>query len=186
MPRAPPPRDLPPSSPATRHLCAALVCLIITAVGGLLLQNAALMYFKASEVVPLYFCLFSLGGVAASGLAFDELTMPWILLLAPGVGCCIAGVFVISYKRDEYIMDRLTMAIGADGPRDSGMPPTQDSMRDSICNTPSERRTTECAQEPSTRALSTSHSGLNRSTTACDGGGDGLVRARQPNRTMAP
>ena len=186
MPRAPPPRDLPPSSPATRHLCAALVCLIITAVGGLLLQNAALMYFKASEVVPLYFCLFSLGGVAASGLAFDELTMPWILLLAPGVGCCIAGVFVISYKRDEYIMDRLTMAIGADGPRDSGMPPTQDSMRDSMCNTPSERRTTECAQEPSTRALSTSHSGLNRSTTACDGGGDGLVRARQPNRTMAP
>ena len=98
----------------------------------------------------------------------------------------LTGVFVISFKRDEYIMDRLTMAIGADGPRDSGMPPTQDSMRDSMCNTPSERRTTECAQEPSTRALSTSHSGLNRSTTACDGGGDGLVRARQPNRTMAP
>ena len=38
------------------------------AVGGLLLQNAALMHFKASEVVPIYFCMFALSGVAGSGL----------------------------------------------------------------------------------------------------------------------
>ena len=76
----------------------ALVCLCVSAVGCLLLQNAALMYFKASEVVPLYFCLFAIGGVSGSGLAFGELRMPWLLLLVPGVAFCIAGVFAISYR----------------------------------------------------------------------------------------
>ncbi len=151
-----------------------------TAIGGLLLQNAALMYFKASEVVPLYFCLFTLGGVAASGLAFNELTMPWLLLLAPGVGFCIAGVFVISYKRDERIFDRLTLATGADG-ADGGMPPVHDPLR----FTPADRRTTGCGHtgcEPATYAGA--GGGLERSTTACDGGGlVGRAAQQQQHRT---
>lgn len=85
----------------------SLAILASSAVGGLLLQNAALIHFKASEVVPIYFCMFAISGVAGSGLAFDELRMPWVLLLFPGVGCCIAGVFAISHRREERIASRL-------------------------------------------------------------------------------
>lgn len=66
------------------------------------------MYFKASEVVPIYFCLFALSGVAGSGLAYGELTMPWVLMLFPGVAFCIGGVFAISHRRDERIARQVT------------------------------------------------------------------------------
>lgn len=106
----------------------SMVCLALTAMGGLLFQNAALMHFKASEVVPVYFCMFALGGVVGSGLAFGELNFPWVLLLAPGVGFCITGVFAISYRREERIAMRLLLVTSSgDGPR--GSPPSgrQDS-----------------------------------------------------------
>lgn len=93
-------------APDCFYTYGALLVLIVTAVGGLLLQNAALMYFKASEVVPIYFCMFALAGVAGSGLAFGELRMPWVLMLFPGVGFCIMGVFAISHRRDERIAER--------------------------------------------------------------------------------
>lgn len=85
----------------------SLIILALTAVAGLLLQNAALMNFKASEVVPIYFCMFALAGVAGSGLAFGELVMPYVLLLFPGVGFCTLGVFAISHRRDERIAERI-------------------------------------------------------------------------------
>lgn len=87
----------------------SLILLAMTAVGGLLLQNAALMHFKASEVVPIYFCMFALSGVAGSGLAFGELRMPWVLMLIPGVLLCILGVFSISHRREERIAKRLSL-----------------------------------------------------------------------------
>ena len=59
-------------------------------------------------VVPVYFAMFALAGVAGSGLAFGELEMPWVLLLIPGVGMCILGVFFISHRRDERIAERVT------------------------------------------------------------------------------
>ena len=71
-------------APECLYTYGALVVLATTAVGGLLLQNAALMHFKASEVVPIYFCMFAIAGVAGSGLAYDELKMPWVLMLLPG------------------------------------------------------------------------------------------------------
>ena len=91
----------------------SLVCMCVTAIAGLLLQNCALMYFKASEVVPIYFCMFAIGGVAGSGLAFMELTFPWVMLLVPGVAFCVGGVFAISYRRDERIAARLELEIDA-------------------------------------------------------------------------
>lgn len=88
----------------------SLALLAISAVGGLLLQNAALMHFKASEVVPIYFCMFALSGVAGSGLAFGELQWPWVLMLIPGVTLCIGGVFAISHRREQRIAQRLSLA----------------------------------------------------------------------------
>ena len=107
---------LPPPMPGKLHYfyrapdCfytwGALAVLCVSAVCGLLLQNQALMYFKASEVVPIYFCMFALSGVAGSGLAYGELQMPWVLMLFPGVAFCILGVFAISHRRDERIARR--------------------------------------------------------------------------------
>lgn len=77
--------------------------------GGLLLQNAALMHFPASEVVPIYFCMFALAGVAGSGFAYGELRWPWVLMLFPGVALCILGVFAISHRREERIARRLAL-----------------------------------------------------------------------------
>lgn len=88
------------SSPDWMYSWGSLLCLVTTAVGGLLLQNLALMHFKASEVVPLYFCMFAIGGVVGAGLAFNELHWPWVLLLVPGVAFCIVGVFGIAYRRE--------------------------------------------------------------------------------------
>jgi hypothetical protein len=67
--------------------------------------------------VPIYFCLFAVGGVVGSGLAFAELNFPYVLLLFPGVGFCIIGVFAISHKRDERIAARFGGIVedGADG-----------------------------------------------------------------------
>ncbi|KAL1522926.1 hypothetical protein AB1Y20_017891 [Prymnesium parvum] len=79
----------------------SLLVLVASAVGGLMLQNFALMHFSASEVVPVYFSMFVVAGVAASAFAFREIDWPWVLLLLPGVVCCIAGVFAIAYKREE-------------------------------------------------------------------------------------
>ncbi len=125
--------------PACYYAWGSLVILGISAVGGLLLQNAALMHFSASEVrrrrprallsrarrrrmarprslstsrpsasqvVPVYFSMFVIGGVGGSGLAFGELTMPWVLMLMPGIALCIGGVFAIAYRRDERVSAR--------------------------------------------------------------------------------
>ena len=151
-------------SPDWLYTWGSLICMGATAVAGLLLQNAALMYFKASEVVPLYFCLFAIGGVAGAGLAFGELSMPWLLLLGPGVGFCIAGVFTISYKRDERIDDRITTAAGVDS--NASMPPV-----DGLRYTPADRRTTGCGHTGVDPMVSQAMSGLERSTTGCDGFG---------------
>ena len=96
------------TSPDCWYTWGSLALLAISAVGGLLLQNAALMHFKASEVVPIYFCMFALSGVAGSGLAFGELRMPWVLMLIPGVALCICGVFAISHRREERIALRIS------------------------------------------------------------------------------
>ena len=75
----------------------SLLLLVVTAVGGLMLQNFALMHFNASEVVPVYFSMFVLSGVSASAFAFREISWPWVLLLIPGVVLCIVGVFCIAH-----------------------------------------------------------------------------------------
>ena len=68
------------------------------------------------QVVPIYFSLFALSGVGGSGLAFGELTMPWVLMLIPGVASCILGVFAISHRRDERIAARIARMQVAEAP----------------------------------------------------------------------
>ena len=94
-------------SPDCWFTWGSLLVLCVSAVCGLLLQNAALMHFNPSEVVPIYFSMFALSGVAGSGLAYGEIRMPYALMLFPGVAFCILGVFAISHKRDERIAQRI-------------------------------------------------------------------------------
>mmetsp|Transcript_12110 Transcript_12110/g.39472 ORF Transcript_12110/g.39472 Transcript_12110/m.39472 type:complete len:134 (-) Transcript_12110:1263-1664(-) len=70
--------------------------------------------FSNSEVVPLYFCFFSVGGVYGAALAYDELCWPGVLLLLPGLALCIGGVFCISYRREARVA-RLRAAAGGGG-----------------------------------------------------------------------
>jgi len=90
----------------------SLLLLLLTAVGSLLTQNQAMVRFSNSEVVPLYFCFFSVGGVYGAALAYDELCWPGVLLLLPGLALCIGGVFCISYRREARVA-RLRAAAGA-------------------------------------------------------------------------
>ena len=82
------------------------------------------MYFKASEVVPIYFCLFTIGGVMGAAMAYRELCWPWVLLFLPGLALCMLGVFaiatgprVISAARTPQDAARRAVTLAVRGPR---------------------------------------------------------------------
>ena len=54
-------------------------------------------------MVPIFFCMFSVGGVAGAGFVFQEMCYPGVLLLPPGVFLCICGVFAIAYRREKRL-----------------------------------------------------------------------------------
>ena len=82
---------------------SSLVLLVLGASSSLVLQNKAMMHFGNSEVVPIYFCLFTVGGVLGAAMAYDELCWPWVLLFVPGLGLCMVGVFAITYRRQNRL-----------------------------------------------------------------------------------
>lgn len=81
----------------------ALFLLSSTAVCSLILQNRAMVHFGNSEVVPVYFCFFSVGSGLGSAMVYQELCWPWMLLMLPGLLCCVSGVFCISFMREARI-----------------------------------------------------------------------------------
>ncbi len=101
------------------YFWGSLVILVSSAIASLMLQNKAMMIFDNSEVVPIYFCLFSVGGVAGAMMAYSEFCWPWLMLLLPGLALCITGVFSISFRRDARLAHeaekRLTKGALSDG-----------------------------------------------------------------------
>lgn len=81
----------------------SLVVLGGCAVFSLVLQNRAMMHFGNSEVVPIYFCLFTIGGVMGAAMAYRELCWPWVLLFLPGLALCMLGVSSIAYRRNSRL-----------------------------------------------------------------------------------
>ena len=74
-------------------------------------------------MVPVYFSMFVLSGVAASAFAFDEVRFPWVLLLLPGIVLCVAGVFCIAHDRDQRSERSRTGTDRTDLTRMSTLPP---------------------------------------------------------------
>ena len=54
-------------------------------------------------MVPIYFCLFTVGGVLGAAMAYQELCWPWVLLFVPGLGLCMGGVFAITNRRQRRL-----------------------------------------------------------------------------------
>jgi drug/metabolite transporter (DMT)-like permease len=104
----------------------ALLLLIAGAVASLVLQNRAMMHFGNSEVVPIYFCLFTVGGVTGAAMAYEELCWPWVWLFLPGLCLCMLGVFAIACRRQGRLAARLMLT--ADQPAGGAQPEARESI----------------------------------------------------------
>jgi len=123
-------------APACYYVWSSLLLLACTAGSSLVMQNKAMMHFENSEVVPIYFCLFAVGGVLGAALAYQEVCYPSVMYLVPGLLFCMGGVLVICYKRDKRVTERLSRQAAQRLLSEGGQPPvtSQQQLRGSLAS----------------------------------------------------